>query len=707
MSLRVGIDIGGTFTDFVVADADGQVLQWKEPSTPRQPELAIARGLEGLASQRGGSVADLLGATRILVHGTTIATNTVIERSGPKLGLLCTAGFRDVLHFRDGFKPERFNVRFSPPRPPIGRELRLGVSERISSRGEVLIPLDEDEVHDAAAEFRAQGVTSIAIAFLWSMLAPEHEHRAAAILAGELPQARIVCSADVLPEIREWERTSAAVLSAYVLPGVARYLQTLRDEMEAAGLERPPLIMQINGGCGAIEEILRRPVYILHSGPAAAPAAAHAQSERLGLGDVISIDMGGTSFDVCLVRDGVGEQSRTTTVEGQPVGVTAVQVHSVGAGGGSIAWVDEGGALNVGPRSAGSTPGPAAYGAGGCEPTVTDANVVLGYLAPDQFLGGRQPLRGDLAAEAVRTRVAEPLGLDLHSAAAGVVRVVNTNMVAAIRAVSVEKGIDPRAMALVCGGGAGALHASRLAADLGISRVVIPLQAGTFCAYGMTVTDVRHDSGRALHATDATIDLGGVSALFRALDEESLQRLRGQGFTDEQISLEHAVDARYRNQVHELTIRIPRLARPYAAADVTEIVRRFHLAHHRLFEYMREAAEIEFLHWRVTATGRLPSPAAAGAPDTGDVDAARIGTREAYNAADQRLEPVAVYAADRLPSGALLSGPAIVVGNTTTILVESADLLSRPAADVFLLEVGAAARRTVSTAAEANHAAIT
>ena len=697
--LRIGIDIGGTFTDFVVADDSGEVTLWKEPSTPDRPERAIADGLAALSGARGGTVADLLGQTRLLVHGTTIATNTVIQRSGPALGLLCTEGFRDVLHYRDGFKPERFNVRFSPPRPFVGRELRLGVRERVDAAGAVVTPLDESAVRAAAAQFRARSITSVAVAFLWSILYPAHEHRAAEILREELPGARVVCSADVLPEIREWERTSSAVLSAYVLPGVEAYLLRLRDELAAAGLRNPPLIMQLNGGCAAIEEILRRPVYVLHSGPAAAPAAAAAHAGRLGLSEVISVDMGGTSFDVCLIRGGVGETSRSVTVEAQPVGVSAVEVHSVGAGGGSIASVDDDGAVQVGPRSAGSVPGPAAYGAGGREPTVTDANIVLGYLAPEHFLGGRQALRADLAHAAVATHVAQPLGMDVVAAAGGIVRIVNTNMVAAIRAVSVERGIDPRRLALVCGGGAGALHAGALAAELGITTVVIPRQAGTFCAYGMTVTDVRHDFVRALHGTDRTLARERLTATLSELESQATEKLLAQGFSENQIELRRAVDARYRNQVHELTIAIAQVPGAYDDADVADIATRFHAEHARLFDYAREDVEIEFLHWRVTATGRLPiSAGAAGSSASGDAQLARLPDREAYLPASGAMAPVAVYAAERLPIGCALAGPAIAVGETTTILIGEGERLTRPDGECFVLQVGERAGAPVSTA---------
>ncbi len=548
--LRIGIDIGGTFTDLTVLEDDGRAHLWKEPTTPDDPLRAIVTGLEGMAGSLDRSVSDLLGEARLFVHGTTIATNTVIQRNGPRIGLLATGGFRDVLYFRDAWKPERFNVRFAPPEPFVDRFLRLGVTERINSAGEVVTELDEDQVREHARYLGRHGVEAVAVAFLWSIMNPDHEQRAAAILQEELPDAYVICSADVVPEIREWERTSAAVLSAYILPGIDGYFRRLKGEVTSSGLREDPLIMQLNGGCAPIDEVLKRPVYALHSGPAAAPAAAAYHAGRRGLADVITIDMGGTSFDVCLVRDGAPARSRSIRVDQQPVGVEGVAVHSVGAGGGSIAFVDEGGALNVGPRSAGSVPGPAAYGAGGTEPTVTDANVVLGYLDPKAFLGGRRELRADLAEEAVAKGVGEPLGLDPVAAAAGVIRVVNASMTAAVRAVSVERGLDPRNFALVVGGGAGGLHSCGIARDLGIRQVVIPREAGTLCAFGMTVTDVRHDYLEALHATSGSLDSTALDRLYGGLEEKGRSRLLEDGFEAEEIVVERSVDARYPGQVY-------------------------------------------------------------------------------------------------------------------------------------------------------------
>ncbi|MBS1888648.1 MAG: hydantoinase/oxoprolinase family protein [Actinobacteria bacterium] len=686
--LRIGIDIGGTFTDLTALEESGRAHLWKEPTTPADPMAAILTGLEGLAGSLDRPVAELLGEARLLVHGTTIATNTVIQRNGPRIGLLATKGFRDVLYFRDAWKPERFNMRFAPPEPFVERFLRRGVSERIGPAGQVVAPLDEDEVRRHAAYLGEHGVEAVAVAFLWSIVNPDHEHRAAAILREELPDAYVVCSADVVPEIREWERTSAAVLSAYVLPGIDAYFGRLKSDIAAAGLGEDPLIMQLNGGCAPIDEVLKRPVYALHSGPAAAPAAAAHHAGRRGLRDVITIDMGGTSFDVCLVREGRAARSRSIRVDQQPVGVEAVAVHSVGAGGGSIAYVDEGGALNVGPRSAGSVPGPAAYGAGGTEPTVTDANVVLGYLDPEAFLGGRRELRADLAEQAIAAGVGEPLGLDPVAAAAGVIRVVNASMTAAVRAVSVERGLDPRNFALVVGGGAGGLHASALARDLGIERVVIPREAGTLCAFGMTVTDVRHDYLQPLHCTSDSLDSAALDALYAGLEERGRARLGDDGFAAEEIRVERSVDARYPGQVYELTVAIP-AAESYGPEHLAQIEDAFHAEHERQFGYRREELPVEFLHWRAAAVGRmdlLHEGAVAAVATT--VAAAPLGERRVYVPALGEVAAVPLFKVEALATGSRVDGPAVVAGDTTTILLEPGDVLRCDEDDSFLIEVG-------------------
>jgi N-methylhydantoinase A len=693
MGYRVGVDIGGTFTDITVADAEGRLTTWKQDSDPERPNRAIDLGLRAVAEELGLGFEQFLDRTQLLVHGTTIATNTVIQRNGPRVGLLCTEGFRDVVYLRDGFKPERFNLHLEHPVDFVDRYLRFGIGGRIDKDGAVVAELDDDAIRAAAARLREAEVAAVGVAFLWSMTNDAHERRAAEILKAELPGVHVVCSADVLPEIREWQRTSATVLSTYVLPGIATYLRELERMLSESGYGRRPLIMQINGGCASVDEILRRPVNVLASGPAAAPAAALHYASRDGGQDVITFDMGGTSLDVCVIRDGRPTMSRDIQVESQPIGVPAVEVESIGAGGGSLAWIDSGGALRVGPRSAGARPGPACYGAGGTEPAVTDANVVLGYLAPEAFLGGRRTLRDDLSRDAVQRVVGDPLGLDVVEAAAGIIRVVESNMVSAVRAVSVERGIDPRGFALAAGGGAGGLHAARIARELGIGRVVVPREAGTFCAFGMTVTDVRHDAATAHHCISDSADLERIDAVYAQLEEELRGRLEIDGFSGDQVVYERAVDARYPGQVHEITVPAPDGA--YGPDELATIAARFHAEHERQFTYSRPELPIEFLHWRVTGVGAMPVPDAVPAPTAPDgaeaAARARVGERDAWFEELGGMAATAVYDGERLVPGATVAGPAIVQTPTTTIVVPPADELTIAADGGFAIAVGALA----------------
>lgn len=673
-ALRLGVDIGGTFTDFTVTSRTGEVhFIWKEETTPDDLSAGVLTGLDAVARHYGMSTVDLLDRADLLVHGTTAATNAVIERNGPSTGLLCTQGFRDVLYFRDGLKPERFNIHLEHPREFVDRYLRIGVRERLDRTGSIVQDLVEDDVREAAAVFRKAGVRSVAVAFLWSMINPEHELRAAQILREELPDCYVVTSYAVMPEIREWERTSATVLSAYILPVIDTYLRKLEGHLSAHGLKRDMLIMQVNGGCAPVAEILRRPVYALHSGPAAAPAAAVWYAQALGADDLITVDMGGTSFDICLITGGRAEMTRNLQVDGQPIGVPAVDVTSIGAGGGSIAWIDAGGALRVGPKSAGAVPGPVCYSAGGTEPTVTDANLVLGFLAPDGFLGGRKTLDLERAQRAINDRIAVPLGLTLQEAASGIVRVVDSNMVGAIRAQSLSRGIDTRKYVLVVGGGAGGAHACGLARQLGIRRVFVPREAGTFCSFGMTVTDVRHDYSRTHHALSSALDFVAVDRVFEQLEVDARARLLEDGFAPEEIELRRFADARYPGQVHDLTIPVPS-GTPYTGADSHAIESQFHTEHDRHFAYSRPDLPVELVHWRVSSTGSsgLSKPDFVAARSSQPVGAV-IGERSIYFPIVRDTRTTPIYDAEKLTAGDQFVGPAVVQAATTTLVINPGD----------------------------------
>jgi N-methylhydantoinase A len=669
--MRIGVDIGGTFTDFTLVEGDGTTSLWKEATTPSDYTEAIRRGLKAVAEQRGTSVPKLLRDTEMFVHGTTIATNTVIQERGARVGLLCTEGFRDVLHFRDGFKPERFNIHRQHPAPIVPRHLRLAVRERMTPDGAAEIPIEIADVEAAAEQFREAGVEAVAIAFLWSVVNPDHEREAASRLRELLPSIPVICSSEVLPEIREWERTSAAALSAYILPRINDYLGRLEEQLKTLGLGRQLLLMQVNGGCASPDEILARPVYALASGPAAAPAAARVLTDRLGLEDALVVDMGGTSLDVTLVQGGRARTSRTMRVADQPIGVAGVEVLSVGAGGGSIAWIDDGGALRVGPDSAGADPGPACYGLGGVLPTVTDANVLAGYLSPDAFLGGRHRLDVEAAERAIEDRVARPLKMSVDASAGGILRVVNANMVGAIRSVSVERGIDPRALTMIVGGGAGGLHAAAMARSLGMSRAVIPPQAGALCAFGMTVTDVQHDYVAPHYATSRTINLPHVQEMLSDLRTKAVARLSQEGFAKNEISVEYAVDARYPGQVNDLIVSLGSSAADEGLLPLDGLEDLFHSEHQREFSYARPGVHVEFLHWRVKGIGRTRERsesrglALAPQPD----GSKRRPNRRAYFEEYGGFVDTSVIDGTTLVPGSELRGPAIIEKPTTTIAV--------------------------------------
>lgn len=669
MNYVLGVDIGGTFTDFSLLDRNGRITLWKETTTPRDRTEAIRRGLRTLAEQSGQSLDQFLGRLDLFVHGSTIATNTVIERNGPKTALICTEGFRDVLTFRDGFKPDRYNIQMQPPEDFIPRYLRVPVAERINYAGEVVKPLDEDSVRAAAVRLKADGVGSVAVALLWSIMNNDHEQRVKAVLAEELPGVPVVLSSDVLPMIREWERTTCTVLSAYVLPRMADYMVTLEKFLHDNGFPHPLLIMQLNGGTSTVKKILQRPIYTLASGPAASPVAGLHCSERLGIKDVITIDMGGTSFDVSMVTDGTPSLTRELRVHGMPVGVAAVDVHSVGAGGGSIAWIDKGGALQVGPASAGAEPGPVCYDQGGVEPTCTDANVVLGYINPDYFLGGRREIKPDLSHRVIEEKIAAPLALGVPEAAHGIFRIINNNMVDAIRVVSIERGIDPRDYALVVGGGAGAIHAGMLGRTLGMKKAIIPRYSGVFCSFGMIVSDVRHDYMQAFAANTDRFDLEAANKVIAVLERKALDDMIEEGFPEGTVTLTRFADAKYPAQIHELTIPV-RAGAPLIEADVKDMAEAFHGLHERMFTYSVRKSPVDLFHWRVVAHRQVQSPVTPERPRSGEpASVASKGTRSVYFGDINAYRETKLYDGDRLDHGMTVTGPAVVEQENTTVVV--------------------------------------
>jgi N-methylhydantoinase A len=665
---RVAIDIGGTFTDLIAASDEGDLYEAKVPSDRERPEEALEQGLLELASRiRSPDVSTLLGETQIIIQGTTVAINAVLQGKGVRTGLLCTRGFRDALEIRLGYKEERYIFPYQSPPVLVPRQLRLPITERIEKTGRVRIPLADGDVEEAAERFREAEVEAVAVCFLWSFLNPEHESRAEAIIKARLPGVFVTKSVDVLPRIREYNRTSTTVLNAYVGPIVERHVRQTEQILRNLGFEGRIRYVQSNGGLAEGKEVTQRPVLLLVSGPAAAPAAGLQFAELAGR-NFITIDMGGTSFDTCLVRDGLPDMRNFTDINRYRVATPLIDVHTIGAGGGSIAAVHEG-LLRVGPESAEAFPGPACYMRGGTEPTVTDANVVCGLLNPRQLLGGRFTIDADLARRAVEERVSQLAGLDTEDAAAGIVEVVSHDMADAIREITVRRGHDPRDYTLIVGGGAGGLHAARLADELGIAEVVVPRVASEFCAFGAVVADVRHDYTRSFVADTRNLDLTAVASIFDEFEAEGGRALLDEGVDAKRIVFVRSVDMRYKDQVWEVTIDITSIdLRAETAGLVVE--ERFHQRHEELYDFSQPGYPCELISLTVTAIGRS-SNVTFRSRETASGSEAPVpeGSRAArFERSAAPVETPVFPGRDFLP-GHSVHGPAIIEEPNTTIAV--------------------------------------
>ena len=660
----VGVDIGGTFTDFMLYDtASGAVHVHKVPSTPEAPERAMVTGLLELCELAGVSPGDLEG----VFHGTTIATNAVLQFDGALVGMITTRGFRDIVHIGRHQRPLHYSVMQDIPwqaYPFVRRRHRKVVTERIvPPRGDVLVALDEEEVRFAARELRAEGVEAVAVCFLFSYLNPAHERRAAEIVREELPGAFVTTSADIVPQFREFERFTTAAMSAFVGPKTAQYVERLEAALASEGVGGELHVMMSSGGVASARAAAERPVTLLLSGPAAGILGGQWAGELAGRKQLITFDMGGTSADIGIVTaDGVMEASaRDTWIGGYPLLVPMLDVHAIGAGGGSIAYVDEGGAFRVGPRSAGAHPGPACYGYGGTEPTISDAHAVLGRLDPERFLGGRMKLDRDASFGAVG-RLASELGLPLEAAAEGILTIANSNMARAIRSRTIEKGHDPRVFTLVAFGGAGPLHAADLADSLEIPQVLVPPYPGITSAGGLLTSDLKYDQMRTVFQLQGSIDSARLDAELDELEAELRRRLHRDGVDDDSIHVLRALDCRYVGQGYELRV-------PLQGRYSDDALQAFHALHER--EYGSAYGDpIEIVNARVTAIGKRP-PLTEVATAGGTMAAALVGEGETYFRLDGALKPCATRFYDRteLPLDQPVRGPAVIFHPDTTTVV--------------------------------------
>ncbi len=663
MSYTIGIDVGGTFTDIVVSAPDQGIVIAKAATTPADQSTGVLEGIELAAERLGLTAAALLRSTSQIVHGTTVATNALLEAKYAPVGLLTTAGHRDIIEMREGLKPDRYNLRMTPPVPLVPRHLRLPVTERVRADGSVETELDLASLSAAIDRLQAADVQAVAICFLHAWRHPAHEQAAAAIVRERMPDAYVTTSFEVLPQIKEFERFSTTVANAAVGPVIRNYLGRLQGRLLAAGYGGELLVILSHGGVASVEEATRLAAGTALSGPAGGVAACVALSRDGLASDIIGFDMGGTSTDIAVVRGGQPTLAGDKAVAGARIALPSLDIVTLGAGGGSIGKLDRSGLLAVGPESAGAVPGPACYGRGGAGATVTDANLVLGYLDAGNFLGGRRRLDLD-AANVVVAKLAADLGIDIAEAAAGVHRVVNSRMADGVRVATVRRGVDPRGFTLLAFGGAAGLHITAVAAELGIARVAVPLAASVLSAWGMLNTDLRVELSRSLGQSGG-IDSAGLQAAFAAMADEGRARL---AWFDGEVTLQRSADMRYGEQVFEIPVGLDDVdwASPTLSADLAE---RFHAAHERLYMYALREQDVVLVNARLSVIGRLPHV------DRGDAD---ISVVEAEPKSRRRVylggwTEVPVFDFQRLAADQAVAGPAVIESDTTTVLLRAGD----------------------------------
>jgi N-methylhydantoinase A len=679
---RIGVDVGGTFTDLVVADSAGALFTFKAPTNVLNPAAGVMAAVGLAADGLGLSVKDLLGNCRVFVHGSTIATNTILERKGAVVGLLTTEGFRDALEIRRGIREDAWDHRTPFPDALVPRRLRLPVRERMDKNGCPVRAPDPESIAEAIEVFRREGVTSIAICLLNSYRNDSHERICADLIRRRWPEVWLSVSADIAPVLGEYERSSTTVLNAYVTPRVVPYLRELERSLRTQGLAFPLLLIQSNGGAASVEQLADRAVMLALSGPAAGASALRATAAMVGRDDLVLMEIGGTSCDVTLMDRGEIAMVDQLAINDYHLTLPSVDIHSISGGGGTIASVDSGGLLNVGPHGSGARPGPAGYGFGGEEPTVTDAHLVLGRMRAGAFANGLIRLDDALARSAVETKVASRLGLDVVTAASGIIRLLEQSLQHAIERVSVERGHDPRRFTLIAGGGAGALHAVAVARALGCPTVYVPRLAGVFCAFGMCSTDIREDF---LETWLKPLDEDSGNAVergFRELTSRAGSRLAAGGFASSDQRFERACDLRYAGQQWSLQV-------PVNDWDVASIRADFEARHQRQFGHHQPDGQIEIVHLRLVGIAGLSRAQRADLPMTSSAPVP-YERRAVHLDAQSGFQMLPVYDGNQMRPGEMLNGPALIEERNTTILIGIGDRLEVDASDNFLIHVAAA-----------------
>ncbi|MBI4288495.1 MAG: hydantoinase/oxoprolinase family protein [Chloroflexi bacterium] len=667
MEYIIGIDTGGIFTDVTVV-ADGSISFYKALTTPGRLD-GVFNALESAADGLGVTLRVLLSNTQRFIYSSTFATNLMVERSNEgKAGALATKGFGDTLIIRRSMKNSTWDSQEPYPQPLIPRRLTREVTERVDYAGKVITPLDVEEAKRVIDDVCKLGVEAVAICLLHAYANPDHERQLKKLVEQRFPNIFVYCSSDISPELREYERMSTTAFAAYVGPGVDRHLARLEKRGRDGGLKVEPLIMQSSGGVMGAEEARRKPVAMLFSGPAGGVIGSHFLSKTMAIPNFITTDMGGTSFDVGLVKDGEIQTSTMAELERWALMGRRVDLHTIGAGGGSIAHLDPQGIIKVGPRSAGAEPGPACYGRGGIEPTVTDADVVLGYIDPDYFLGGKMKLRADLAHKAVKERIADRIGMSPVEVASGIYQIINAKMVDAMRVHSVERGHDPRDFALLAFGGAGPVHAAAFHAQLGTKTLLIPMLAPVFSSMGVLATNLKHSYSRTYRSLLSKLDLERVNRIYTEMEKEARVVLKREGIETSNIVMQRSIDMSYSGQIHEL--EVPILQGPLVAGSIKGIINTFSQKYLSIFGYQEDESIIQAITFRLEGIGKVPQPTMERLPMGGkDARAAFMKQKEMYLPEDKKFARANVYNGDKLAPGNQISGPAIIQYAATTAVL--------------------------------------
>lgn len=668
MLYRIGIDIGGTFTDLVIRDTDGHGFSFKTPSTPNNFLDGVKNVIQDVAQHYNLSIQDLLGQTEMIVHGTTASTNAIVQHNAAKTGLLTTDGFTHVLYYKDGGKTDLFNLKMLYPEPYVPLYRTIGIKERIDSEGGVVVPLDEDGVRQAVRQFKKWNVEAIGVSLLWSIVNPDHENRVARIIEEEWPGIPYSLGHQVQPVIREFIRTSAAVLDASLKPVMRTYCRSLQTWLTNNGFKHDFLLVVASGGVMQASEAKEKPVYIIFSGPSVGPMAALSFAKRHGCDNAIVAEMGGTTCDISTIIGGLVTMTSAAMISDFPTGVSSVEVESIGAGGGSIAMVDSGGLLHVGPLSAGANPGPACYDTGGQNPTVTDANVVLGYFNPTYFLGGQMKIVPELAQRVIEEKIARPLKLGVVKAADAIFALTNENMANAIHRLILRHGIDTRDFVFVVGGGGGPTHAAYIAKNIGTNRVILLKRAAVMCAEGMVNLDGRFSITGSFFTSSTNYDADGVNRKLEQLTKLVENQLVTAGFEKGRRKFEYSVAARYPGQIYDLSVTFSK----GAAANQQKMAKLFHDAHLKRYRVNQPESPVDFVQWTVIGTG-IVDKLILEKQVFGGTDASKAlkGKRNAYFGDLDKMIDCPIYDGNKLVTGNVIEGPAIIEDTFSTPVVPS------------------------------------